>query len=77
MNPTSQKLLNILKEIAIRKHRIKELASSGNIPEAHKVEKDLWEFALKTVSEHSPDPSAIAASALKTKTIEFDRWYSE
>jgi hypothetical protein len=62
-----------VKSVEQEVERIRELRYDDEA--AHGAEDDLWESVLRAIaSGETDDPAAIAAAALKTKTIEFARW---
>ena len=57
--------------------KIFDLAHSGENVEAHREEDRLYHEVLSAISNgKTTDPRACADEALKTETINFDRWYS-
>lgn len=60
-------------EVEREVERIRELA--GDDESAHSAEDDLWEMVLRAIASGETDaPAEIAAAALKTKTVDFQRW---
>lgn len=55
----------------IRKH-----AGDYDAEAAHALEHALWTAALEAIAVGAPDPAGIAQLALKSKEIEFSRWFS-
>lgn len=50
-------------------------AASDDPARAHEMEKDLWEAVLKAILAGADNPAALAYEALKSRAIEFHRWY--
>jgi len=61
-----------LDEVIDRVNQISRLA--GDPEAAHSKEDDLYEDVLKHVAWANHECSALAAAALKTKDIDFERW---
>lgn len=62
-----------LDEVEAEVERIRGLADDDE--SAHGAEDDLWEKVLRTIaSGYGDKPSALAAAALKTTEIDFQRW---
>ena len=51
-------------------------ASSPDDEAAHAMEDDLHQSVLQFIADASGEHSAIAAEALKTREIDFARWYA-
>lgn len=51
-------------------------AASGDDERQHGLEDSLYEDVLKAIAEGAPNASELAAAALKTKEMEFCRWYA-
>lgn len=49
---------------------------SGDEEVAHGREDGLHQRVLRAIAAGAPDAPALAAEALKTTEIEFDRWYA-
>lgn len=41
---------------------------------AHGIEDDLYEDVLRAIAEGSPEATALARAALKSKDVDFARW---
>ena len=65
-------LRNVIDEV-----RLAEMhASEGDYEYAHMAEKKAWEMALAAIEAGAPNAQELAKEALKTKSIEFARWYA-
>lgn len=51
---------------------IRDLADDDEV--AHGMEYDLWESVLRAIAAGAGNPQELAAAALETKGIEFQRW---
>lgn len=51
-------------------------ARNGDDEYAHRAEKKAWEMALAAIEAGAPNARELAKEALKTKSIEFARWYA-
>lgn len=51
-------------------------AKNGDDEYAHMAEKKAWEMALAAIEAGAPNAQELAKEALKTKSIEFARWYA-
>ena len=60
------------------KERVKAIAVIAHDPEsAHVLEDQLWEDVLECISANwSDNPRELAAQALMTRGIDFERWYA-
>lgn len=62
------------------KQRIAALAKSAanylDCEYLHGEEDSIWSDVLREIAAGAPNAAELAAEALKTKEIEFDRWYS-
>ena len=57
--------------------RLAHIASEADDPEAAHSSADwLHELVLRAVAAGHPDSQILAAAALRTNDIEFDRWYA-
>ncbi|QBJ94514.1 hypothetical protein D0Z67_29545 (plasmid) [Streptomyces seoulensis] len=56
--------------------RVAQIAASGDDEEQHGMEDSLYEDVLKAIAEGAPNASELAAAALKTKDMDFSRWYA-
>ncbi|MFH8751111.1 hypothetical protein ACH4GK_31775 [Streptomyces rimosus] len=52
--------------------------ASSDDEQAHALEDDLYRDVLKVIAQTSSDPLArtLAAEAIKTAEIDFERWYA-
>lgn len=55
--------------------QISDTANTGDNEMAHMDEASLYTAVLKEVVKGNPEARSMAAEALKTKTIVFERWY--
>lgn len=69
--------MSLVTRLDIRE-KIGEIAKTLDYPEhAHQLEDELYEFVLKTIaSDNTDDIKGLCLEALKTKSIDFDRWYA-
>lgn len=51
-------------------------AASGDDERQHVLEDSLYEDILKAIAEGAPNAAELAAAALKTKSMDFGRWYA-
>lgn len=59
------------------KRRVAAIEQDKNDDEAaHGSEDTLWENVLEAIAEGNPDGQALAIEALKTRAIDFARWYA-
>jgi hypothetical protein len=56
---------------------VKAIAEAADDPEnAHGREDGLWLTVLEAIAGGAPEAAELASEALKTKKIEFSRWYA-
>ena len=73
ISPPAKGLTMTVEEIEAQVERIRLMASDDEA--AHRAEDHLHVAVLKAISEGAcAGPAACAASALKTRRIEFSRW---
>lgn len=57
----------------VKKRVAKIAATKGDDEVAHSMEDSLYEDVLQAIADNHPDPGGLAAEALKTRDIRFDR----
>lgn len=58
--------------------KVAEIAAMSGLDDeaAHSLEDALYREVLEAIADGHPDSAALAAEALRTKGIEFCRWYA-
>jgi hypothetical protein len=56
--------------------KIRRHARERDSEKAHRAEKALYLAVLEAIAEGQENPVELAAAALKSRRIEFDRWFA-
>ena len=57
--------------------KVQHIATLANDAEAaHGAEDDLWQDVLTAIKDGAPEAADLASEALKTREIDFPRWYA-
>ncbi len=58
------------------KSRVEEIERKGDVGMQHAAEDQLHSDVLQAIADGAPNGAELAAEALKTRDLDFSRWYA-